>query len=110
MDDAARRWAQSVAAAHPEVLRIGYIGSYARGDWGVGSDLDLVMIVEHAAAPFHSRAAGFDTTTLPVPADLSVYTRAEWDCLDPRGRFRRTVARQAVWVYARDGDSTGPAG
>lgn len=37
------RWAREAARTRPEVLRVGYFGSYARGDWGVGSDLDLYL-------------------------------------------------------------------
>lgn len=34
VDRAVRRWAEEVARRKPEVVRIGYFGSYARGDWG----------------------------------------------------------------------------
>jgi len=37
-------------------LRIGYFGSYARGDWGVGSDLDLLVIVTAAEEAFEKRS------------------------------------------------------
>ena len=33
-----------LAASNPE--KIVLFGSYARGDWGVGSDLDLVIILD----------------------------------------------------------------
>ena len=47
VDAAARRWAEKIAQDKKYVLKIGYFGSYARGDWGVGSDLDLIIIVEN---------------------------------------------------------------
>jgi predicted nucleotidyltransferase len=97
------RWAQQVARERPEVLRIGYFGSYARGDWGVGSDVDLVLIVDRADEPFVRRGASWDATDLPVPADLLVYTKAEWEALLGRGRFGRSLAAETVWVYARSG-------
>ncbi len=37
---------------HPELLKIGCFGSYAGGDWGLGSDLDLVVVVAEAGWPF----------------------------------------------------------
>lgn len=96
-------WAAEVAKARADVLRIGYIGSYARGDWGVGSDLDLVVVVEAEERPFVTRAAVWDLSPLPVPADLLVYTRAEWQTLLERGgRFARVLAEEAVWVYTAD--------
>lgn len=43
VDFAMRRWAKCMAGSRKDVLQIGYFGSYARGDWGVGSDLDLIV-------------------------------------------------------------------
>lgn len=37
-----RQWAAELAAVRPDLLRVGYFGCCARGDSGVGSDLDLV--------------------------------------------------------------------
>jgi predicted nucleotidyltransferase len=102
---AVRDWAEALGRARPEVLRIGYFGSYARGDWGVGSDLDLLIILERSAAPFHRREVEWDVTGLPVPADMLVYTSAEWEALvQTGGRFSRTVAEETRWVYVRQPD------
>jgi predicted nucleotidyltransferase len=98
VDRAARDWARETAQANPEVLRIGYMGSYARGDWGVGSDLDLVIILKRSDTAWELRAAEWDTTALPVPADLLVYTEAEWNALDPRSRFASTLRQEVEWL------------
>lgn len=79
--------------------RVGYFGSYARGDWGVGSDLDVVLIVDPIGAPFEKRAAAVDATELPVPADVLVYTHDEWQALT--GRMRRVLQQEVVWVAER---------
>lgn len=102
VDRAVRRWAERMARQQPGVIRIGYIGSYARGDWGVGSDVDIVVIVAHSALPFERRAVQWDATELPVPADVLVYTLDEWQALDRQGRFYQTVMREAVWVYPQE--------
>jgi predicted nucleotidyltransferase len=82
------------------LLRLGYFGSYARGDWGVGSDLDLIGVVRTSTVPFVRRALAWDLSELPVPAELLVYTEEEWQALLAEGRrFARTVAAEAVWVY-----------
>lgn len=93
------RWTEEVAGARPELRRVGYFGSYARGDWGVGSDLDVVLVVTGADLPFARRAAAWDLTRLPVPADALVYTEDEWQRLDPASRFARVLAREVVWVW-----------
>ncbi|MGB9639319.1 MAG: nucleotidyltransferase domain-containing protein, partial [Anaerolineales bacterium] len=37
------QWAINAFKTNPVLIRVGYFGSYARGDWGVGSDLDVVL-------------------------------------------------------------------
>ncbi len=102
VDRAVREWAQRMGAARPEVLRIGYFGSYARGDWGVGSDLDVVVIAERAAERFELRAVDWGAFELPVPADVLVYTPEELRRL-PSERFRTMIETETVWVYQREG-------
>ena len=106
VDEAVRRWAEKVAQQRQDVIRIGYFGSYARGDWGVGSDLDLVIVVENSDQPFERRPAKWDVMELPVPADVLVYTKEEWQSLSQRGRFYQTVMREAIWVYGRESKQT----
>jgi len=101
VDREARRWAEKAAADRKGVLQIGYFGSYARGDWGVGSDLDVVVVLEHSEQPFERRGAEWDTMGLPVPADVLVYTQEEWDGFGQRRQFRQAVAQETVWVYVR---------
>ncbi len=102
VDRAVRQWAREIAQRKPEVICIGYFGSYARGEWGVGSDLDLVIVVERSDRPPTRRASEWDTTSLPVPADLLVYTEEEWRKVTAAGRFGEMLRTETVWVYQRD--------
>ena len=68
------------------VTRVGCFGSFVQGRWGVGSDVDLLVIVETSTEPMYRRPLLFDTSTLPVAADLLVYTEAEWKRLTKEGR------------------------
>lgn len=102
VDQAARGWANRVVRQRQDVRRIGYFGSYARGDWGVGSDLDLIVIVDRAEQPFERRASEWDTTDLPVPADVLVYTWGEWQALCRERRFYQTLSNEAIWIYGDD--------
>jgi predicted nucleotidyltransferase len=101
VDQALRRWAEKLARDREDILKIGYFGSYARGDWGVGSDLDLIIILERCDQPFVRRSSEWDTAELPVPADVLVYSGEEWQSLSQQRRFYRTVTREAVWVYVK---------
>jgi predicted nucleotidyltransferase len=92
-------WTAREAQRHPGLLRLGYFGSYARGDWGVGSDVDLIALVETSALPFDRRALDWDLLDLPVPAQIVVYTQEEWERMRSQGgRFVRTIEREAVWL------------
>lgn len=92
------KWAQEMVQKHPNLLRVGYFGSYARGDWGVGSDLDVILIVKTIDAPFERRNVGWDFFSLPLPVDVLVYTPQEWEALCKQKGFGARLAREVVWV------------
>lgn len=95
-------WSAQEIPRHPELLLLGWFGSYARGDAGVGSDLDLIAVVERSTEPFERRALAWDLASLPVPAEILVYTRPEWEKLQQQdGRFIRTLQREARWLLER---------
>jgi uncharacterized protein len=101
VDDAVRRWAKKVLQQRPDVVQVGYFGSYARGDWGVGSDLDLIIIVKGSEKPFYMRAGEWDTKGIPVPTDMLVYTQDEWQ---QRPRFfSEKLMAEIVWLAGHDG-------
>lgn len=88
---------------------MGYLGSYARGDWGVGSDLDVVIVVKRSDVDFLERARAWDLTRLPVPADAIVYTEQEMAELTAKGgRFAETLRDEAVWVYEEGAAAEAP--
>ncbi len=98
VERALHRWMEKVVRRRTDVTRIGYFGSYARGDWGVGSDLDLIIVLDHSEQPFTRRSVEWDTAELPVPVDVLVYTEEEWRSLNQE---RRQVSQAVKWVYQR---------
>ncbi|MCP4750336.1 MAG: nucleotidyltransferase domain-containing protein [Proteobacteria bacterium] len=92
-------WAIKAKLQHSELEKLGFFGSYARGDWGVGSDLDLVAIVSVASKPFEQRALSWDLSELPVPADLLIYASDEWQRLEKENnRFWHTLRQETIWL------------
>lgn len=83
----------------PGLLALGYFGSYARGDHGVGSDLDLLVLVDSSSLPPWQRALSLPLEELPVPAEALVYTLSEWQALPQRSpRFSETLRREVRWL------------
>ncbi len=99
------RWARDLAGRDADVLRIGYFGSYATGDWGVGSDVDIVVVCRQCPRPVAERGAAFPVRGLPVPADVIVYTEDELAAAEAEGlRMAREVQENTVWVFQRQDD------
>ncbi|SDE60335.1 Nucleotidyltransferase domain-containing protein [Thermus arciformis] len=78
----------------PGLVAAGYFGSYARGEAGVGSDLDLLLLVAHSPLPPWKRPL-----ELPVPAEALVYTLEEWKGLPQRSpRLARVLWEETRWL------------
>jgi predicted nucleotidyltransferase len=81
-----------VEAAHPEEIIV--FGSYARGDFDGGSDLDLLVIlpavVDRIGEMARLRLALRD---IPMAMDVIVYSRDE---LEERGHLRGTMLYHAL--------------
>lgn len=94
-----KSWVRTHAAKDDTVVRIGCFGSITDDTrWGVGSDLDMIVVVR--TSPDRARQTlTRDLTALPVPVDLLVYSEEEWDAMKGR-RFRTTVESSGLWLYA----------
>ena len=76
----------------PRIVRLGYFGSCARGDWGVGSDLDIVVVSDDPSLVLATEA-------LPVPADvLRLSTGRYEELLHADTRFARVLRDETVWL------------
>jgi predicted nucleotidyltransferase len=100
--EAARRWALLAAAQNAPIKRIGVIGSFADGRFGVGSDLDLIVLLDGCDEPFGSRLPNLDDRGLPVPADILIYTEAELAAMRGQGRrLAKLIEESAEWLFVR---------
>ena len=97
---AARTWAEQLGRNHPEVLRVGYFGSYARGDYVPGSDLDVLIELSQSRTPRQAdRAAEYRPDSFPVGTDVFAYTSAELADLRAAGTaFVKTIDAEIRWL------------
>jgi predicted nucleotidyltransferase len=75
--DLARKTARQIADQNPEVLKILLFGSFARGDYGLRSDLDLLIVLRASDEAAHERLSRFLAYTPMYPTDMLVYTNEE---------------------------------
>jgi predicted nucleotidyltransferase len=102
VDRAVRLWSAEQKKRRFDIVRLGYFGSYARGDWGVGSDLDLIAVVEKTNIPFERRSVNWRLESLPVASEIITYTIDEWDHLQNEdSRFVRMLNTEVVWIFER---------
>ena len=61
-------------------------------------------MVSQAQAPFEERGIGWDLHGLPVPAEIILYTKTEFERLiSQESRFAKVLKNEVVWVYCRTG-------
>jgi len=99
VEDALADWARWTAARNGQLQRVGYFGSYARGDYTPASDLDVLIVVSSSEAPRHRRALEFDLRGVPVGCEIFVYTSEELARRPSSGDWPRTILPETVWVF-----------
>lgn len=96
-----REWAGGLRARHPEVVRVGCFGSYARDDHGPASDLDVfVEVAESRRARWFDRPLDLPgTDAIPVGTELFVYTSDEIGQMqrDSSAWLARIMA-EMIWI------------
>ena len=79
------RWPSSEslleATAQPELEGVGVFGSYGRGDAGVGSDLDLLLVVRQCELPIWERLRHDEVT--PFEAYMKAIDKARFKSFLP---------------------------
>lgn len=91
-------WAEKLRTHRSDLIRVGYFGSLTRRDWGVGSDADVVVVVQSSERQPLERPLDFDLSSVPVGTDLLVFTAAEWNARLERGDRFAEELRNATWL------------
>ena len=78
---AVQEYARDLRSRHEGIRSIRWFGSWVKGTAGVGSDVDLCVIVDRSDKSRRDRMPDFLPRSFPVGIDLFVYTVAEWATL-----------------------------
>ncbi len=67
--------------------------------------MDVIAIVSKTAEPFEHRSLEWDLSGLPVPAEIIIYSLAEWEMLEQGNtRFFRMLDCDAIWTFSMVGE------
>lgn len=98
----AKRMAEQIAATHPEVSRVILFGSVARQDFGVRSDLDLLILLKSSQLPIRERIGEFLEECSSYPTDVFPLTEAELESyLQSGDSFWTQALREGIECYRR---------
>jgi predicted nucleotidyltransferase len=75
LEDLIQQWTQR----HPELEQVILFGSFARGDYFPGSDVDMLLILEKSDQPFLSRMVKFLPAHFLIDIDIFPYARDEFE-------------------------------
>ena len=96
---AVQQWAEAQQALRPSLAKVGVFGSYGRGDAGVGSDLDLLLVDGVAIGPQQQRLLTWPFERLPLSCDALVLTPTELQELLASGsRMAIELQRDLRWL------------
>jgi predicted nucleotidyltransferase len=100
-----RQAAEGALARHPELERVILFGSMARGDYGLYSDADVILVLRSSdVTPFFNRIPSFldDFLEAPVPVELFPYTQDELDYMHrTHNMFIRRALREGQVLAER---------
>jgi uncharacterized protein len=101
--DLARKTAGRIAENNPEVLRILLFGSFARGDYGFRSDLDLLIVLRDSNEAAAERIGRFLAYAPVYPTDMLVYTDDELSARVSSGEaFLARALRESIQLWPEE--------
>lgn len=92
-------YAARLLASHPEIEEIVVFGSFEKGNYAPGSDLDVFIVLSHASLRVRDRIPDLLPGSFPVGVDLFPYTREEIATLVSSGL--QEAVRASRWRYRR---------
>lgn len=84
------------------MTRVILFGSFARGDFGVHSDMDLLIVLKSSHVPIRERIGEFLEDCSNYPSDVFPLTEAELESrLNSRDPFWMRAMREGIECYSR---------
>jgi len=98
--ESARKAVAKLARRREEITRVVLFGSYARDDYGPGSDLDLLFILDHSDKSDRERIGDYLDLDLDLPFEVIALTQQEIDDRIAAGDpFLKTILSEGIQVF-----------
>jgi predicted nucleotidyltransferase len=99
----ASQTARQIGEGYPHVLKVLLIGSFARGDYGARSDLDLLVILKTSNCSVPERLDELLKYTPAFPTDILPLTQEEVETRFEMGDpFIRRALREGILLWSGD--------
>ena len=96
-----KQWAILEGERNKNIKNIYCFGSVVSRNWGVGSDLDILIEVNTSKMSFPLRGLKCDTSRIPVPVEIMVYTTEELNKMQAeKRRFAKEFENNSMLLYA----------
>ena len=96
----AASWALNAGKSDNNIISIKCFGSVLNDNWGVGSDLDILIEVKASGKDFMRRNLNYDVSKIEVPVEILVYTKDELLALKKDGsRFSKEIEENSSILY-----------
>ena len=92
-------YARELLATCPEVEEIVVFGSFEKGNYAPGSDVDIFILLSSSDRSVRDRIPQLLPDTFPVGVGLFPYTREEVTALEPSSLL--DTVRESRWRYQR---------
>jgi predicted nucleotidyltransferase len=92
-------YAAQLLASHPDIEEVVVFGSFVKGNYAPGSDVDIFILLSGSDKPRRDRASDFMPRRFPVPVDLFPLTREEVATLGSSAMLAEIQA--SPWRYRR---------
>jgi uncharacterized protein len=97
--------AQELLTSHPQVLEVGLFGSLVRGDYGPGSDADLLVILEADPRRLIDRMPELleRFSGIGIALDVFPYTMEEIETRQDSGFIKTALTERVVLASRTEG-------
>lgn len=92
-------YAARLLSSRPDVEEVVVFGSFEKGDYAPGSDVDVFVILASADKPVRERVPELLPGAFPVGVDVFPFTREEMESLSPSPLL--DAVRSSRWRYRR---------